>query len=153
MNDLDLDKFPLLAPLTDAERDAVADELEVFELEPGVTLFREGEAANGAWFVVAGRVRVDAGRVGIGAEIGPGEVLGALSLVLDGSREVTAETRSKAHLWHLGRSGFRRLVEAEPAAACRLLEGIVSECAGAARRDAAGVRSSAPPVDPETCND
>ena len=156
MSDLDLGKFPLLSPLTDAQREAVADELEVHELEAGVPLFREGEAANGAWFVVAGRVRVAAGRVGIGAEIGPGEVLGTLSLVLDGPREATAETLSRARLWHLGRSAFRRLVEAEPAAACRLLEGIVSEYAGAVREDVANARDNAtstPLVDPETSSD
>ena len=133
MNEAEIAKFPLLAPLADAEREAVADELEYLEIGPGAPLFREGEPADAALFIVAGRVRVDARRVGVGAEIGPGEVLGMLSLVVDGPREASAQTLSHARVWRLSRAAFRRLVEAEPAAACRLLEGILREYAGAVR--------------------
>jgi CRP-like cAMP-binding protein len=153
---IDLAKFPLLAPLSETEREAVADEFECLELDPGVTLFSEGETANGAWFVVAGRVQVSAQRVDIGAEIGPGEVLGTLSLVLDGPREASAQTLSHAIIWRLRRSAFRRLVEMAPTAACRLLEGIVREVADAVRDDVssrAAAAQTAAPVDPTARND
>jgi len=137
LTEAEVAKFPLLAPLADAERDAVADELELLELEIGTELFREGELADAALFVVSGRVRVHARRVGVGAEIGPGEVLGTLSLVVDGPREASAETLSHARIWRLSRAGFRRLLEVEPTAACRLLESIVCEYASAVRNQVA----------------
>jgi len=133
----ELAKFPLLASLAGPEREAVVDELELLELEPETTLFREGEPADAALFIVAGRVQVSARRVGVGAEIGPGEVLGTLSLVVEGPREASAEARSPARVWRLSRGAFRRLVEAEPTAACRLLEGILREYAGAVREEVA----------------
>lgn len=133
MNETELAKFPLLAPLADAERDAVADELEPIELGPDLPLFREGEPADAAFFIVEGRVRVHARRVGVGAELGPGDVLGTLSLAVEGPRAASAETLSHARIWRLSRGAFRRLVEAEPTAACRLLEGILNEYAGVVR--------------------
>jgi CRP-like cAMP-binding protein len=137
VNEPELAKFPLFASLADAEREAVADELELLEVGPDSPLFREGEPADAALFIVAGRVRVHARRAGVGAEIGPGDVLGILSLVVDGPREASAESSSRARIWRLSRSAFRRLVEAEPAAACRLLEGILREYAGAVRDEVA----------------
>jgi len=153
---IDLAKFPLLASLSEFEREAIADEFETLELQPGAMLFREGDVANGAWFVVSGRVRIKAQRVGIGAEIGPGDVLGTLSLVLDGPREASAETLSHAVVWRLGRSAFRRLVEVAPTAACRLLEGILREYAGAVRADVSPAEADADtalPVDRAMRND
>ncbi len=135
MNQGELAKFPLLAPLTDAEREAVADEFEALEVGPGSPLFREGEDADAALFIVAGRVRVHARRVGAEAELAAGDVLGMLSLVVDGPREASAETSSPTRIWRLSRSAFRRLVEAKPSAACRLLEGILREYAAAVREE------------------
>jgi hypothetical protein len=99
----ELGKFSLLAQLDDAERGAVVDELESFELAAGIPLFREGEPADGALFVAEGRVRVHSPRAGLDAEFGVGEALGTLSLVVDGPREATAETASHARIWRLSR--------------------------------------------------
>jgi CRP-like cAMP-binding protein len=129
----DLEKFPLLAQLDDSERGAVEDELEPLDLASGILLFREGEPADGALFVAEGRVRVHSPRTGLDAEFGVGEAMGTLSLVVDGPREATAETVSRARIWRLSRSAYRRLVEAAPTAACRLLEGILRDCAGTVR--------------------
>jgi len=133
VNEIEIAKFPLLASLSEAEREAVADELQLLELGPDSALFREGEPADAAVFIVSGRVRVDARRVGVGADLGPGDVLGTLSLVVDGPREASAQTLSQVRVWRLSRRSFRRLVETDPAAACRLLEGILHEYAGAVR--------------------
>jgi CRP-like cAMP-binding protein len=149
----ELAKFPLLAQLAESEREAVADELEPAEFAAGIPLFREGEPADGAWFVAEGRVRVHVR--GVGVAFGPGEVLGTLSLVVDGPREASAETLSHTRVWRLSRNAYRRLVAAMPATACRLLEGIVREHAGAVREEVR--RESAPrrrtPVDPVRASD
>ena len=135
MSVAELERFPLLAQLDDADRGAVANELEPLDLAAGIPLFREGEPADGALFVVEGRVRVHSSRAGLDAECCVGEALGTLSLVLDGPREATAETLSPARIWRLSRSAYRHLAEVAPAAACRLLEGILREYAGSVREE------------------
>ena len=131
----ELGKFSLLAQLDDSERGSLANELEPLELEAGTPLFREGEPADGALFVAEGRVRVHSFRAGLDAEFGAGEALGTLSLVVDGPREATAETLSRARVWRLSRGAYRRLSEVAPATACRLLEGVLREYAGAVREE------------------
>jgi len=131
----ELGKFPVLAQLGEAGREAVADQLELSECAAGTALFREGDRADGALFVAQGRVRVHTPRVAEDAEFGAGEVLGTLSLVVDGPREATAETLSHVRVWRLSRSAYRHLVSVEPAIACRLLEGILREYAGAVREE------------------
>jgi CRP-like cAMP-binding protein len=150
----ELAEFPLLAALGESERLAVAEELSLEERAAEVSLFRAGDHADGAWFVAAGGVRVRAEGIEAVADFGAGEVLGSLSLVIDGPRETSAETSSRTTLWHLSRSAYRRLVANEPAAACRLLESIVREYAGAAREE---VRRAEPgrtaPVDLANASD
>jgi CRP-like cAMP-binding protein len=151
----DLEGFPLLAQLDDAERGAVEDELEPLDLAAGISLFREGEPADGALFVAEGRVRVHSPRAGLDAELGEGEALGTLSLVVDGPREATAETVSRTRIWRLSRSAYRRLAEVAPTAACRLLEGILRDCAATVREEI--YRGSSlprkPAVDPPKASD
>jgi len=137
VTEADLAKFPLLAALGESERAAVADELESIEVAAGEHLFREGERADGALFVAAGRVRVYSVRVGMEAEFGAGETLGTLSLVLDGPREASAETLSRAHVWRLRRRSYRRLAASSPAAACSLIEGVLREYAAHVREEIA----------------
>jgi CRP-like cAMP-binding protein len=135
VNHSELAKFPLLALLSEAECEALLDEFELLEPAANVTLFRAGDHADGALFVAEGRVRVRTPWAPGDAEFGAGEVLGTLSLVVDGPREATAETLSRARIWRLSRSAYRRLVDSEPATACRLLEGILREYAGVVRRE------------------
>jgi len=135
VNRADLGKFSLLAELDAAGRGAVANVLEPLELGTGMPLFHEGEPADGALFVAEGRVRVHSRRAGLEAEFGAGEALGTLSLVVDGPREATAETASPARIWRLSRAAYRHLTEVAPAAACRLLEAILREYAGAVREE------------------
>ena len=131
----ELERFSLLGQLDAAERRAVAEQLEPLELGAGSALFRAGEPADAALFVAEGRVRVHRPGAGVGAEFGAGEVLGTLSLVVEGPREATAETLSHARVWRLSRSAYRRLSEVAPAAACRLLEGILRDYAGTVREE------------------
>ena len=52
MTPADLAKFPLLADLSQAEREAVAEEFESREFAAGASLFREGDHADGALAVL-----------------------------------------------------------------------------------------------------
>lgn len=131
---MDLKRFTLLAELEEEEREAVAEELESVTLGPGTELFAEGEQGEGLYFVAEGRVRIASGQAdGAEVELGPGAALGAFALVTSGPREVRAETLSQARVLVLRRSAFRRFADAEPRAACRLLEAILRDTARAGR--------------------
>ena len=151
MNDLDLKRLTLLAELEEAERQAVAEELEPLDLEPGTLLFDEGEQGEGLVFIAEGGVRVESFRAQRGVELGPGASLGAFSLVSSGPREVRAETTSRTRILVLRRSSFRRFADAEPRAACRLLEAILRETSRLGREAIASTATG--DVDPMSRDD
>ena len=147
MSQPDWKRFQLLAALDDEQRDAIARELEAVELDAGTELFDEGEQAEGLCFIAEGGLRVESTRSGgPGLELGPGTALGALSLVASGAREVRAETTTRTRVLVLRRSAFRRFADAEPRAACRLLEAILRDTARLGR-DALALQDAAD-IDP-----
>jgi CRP-like cAMP-binding protein len=148
MSGHDLKRFTLLSELEEAEREAVAEELEEIALEPGRVVFDEGEQGEGLLFVAAGEVRVTSSRAPSPAVFGVGASLGAFSLVASGTRETRVETVSHARLLVLRRSAFRRFADAEPRGACRLLEAILRETARLGREAIAAAA-----VDPMAADD
>jgi CRP/FNR family transcriptional regulator len=146
----ELKRFPILAELAEAEREAVADELELVSLERGARLFSEGEEGGSLWLLLEGCVRVASERHEIRAELGAGETLGALSLA-GGPRRASVETTSRCRCLRLTRAGLERLAAHEPPVAERLLESIAREAAR--RADAALAACSARGVDPRSRED
>lgn len=134
MND-PLDRFPLLARLGPLERQALGEELEILDVGPGTLLFEEGDPAEGLLLVAEGRVRVRSRRSAEAAELGAGAALGAFSLALRGVREARAETTSRSRLLLLRRDAYERLAASAPAAACRLLEGVIADTASLLRSE------------------
>ncbi len=123
----DLADLSLLERCPETERTEIAAALESLWLEPGETLFREGDAADALFWLVEGCIALLREGTGEAAERGPGSALGALSLVIEGPRELSAETRSRCRVLRLSRESFAAIVERAPRAACRLLEGILRE--------------------------
>jgi len=138
----ELSRFPLLATLDDAEREALAGALEALELDRGERLFDVGDPADGLLLVAAGRVALASDAHGARGEFGPGAALGAISLVDDGVRVARAETVSRARVLHLGRDAYRRFADAQPRAACRLLEALLREQAHTTREALAQVEAA-----------
>jgi CRP-like cAMP-binding protein len=143
VNGEDLLRFPLLAAFGDAERDALARALESLELEPGARVFDVGEPADGLLLVADGRVALASEPYGAEGEFGPGDALGANSLVGDGVRAARAETLSRTRLFRLGRDAFRSFADAQPRAACRLLEALLREQARVTREALERIRALA----------
>ncbi len=127
MSARDLRTFSLLAELDQEERAAIALELEVLEFDSGARLFSEGDEADSLLLVAKGVVRLRSARSGHTEEFRAGSALGPLSLVADHRREATAETASRTRVLVLRRSGYERLIEEAPRAACRLLEAMLRE--------------------------
>ncbi len=128
-----LDRFPLLAGLSERELRILSERLEWLRVESGTELFREGDPADGLLLVLEGRVQLWSEQRETSGEIGAGGAIGALSIVVEGAREATAETRSRCTLLRLRREDFRGLRAVAPDACCTLLEGLVSESAVFAR--------------------
>lgn len=129
----DLDRFALLADLSERDLRVLSERLEWLSVEPATELFCEGDPADALLLVAQGRVRVWSERRETEGEVAAGASLGALSLVVEGPREATARARTHCTVLRLTREAFRALRESEPATCCRLLEGLVRESAGFAR--------------------
>src|SRR3972149_8510784 len=82
----------LCRALTGAGADAVAGIVEAREIAAGKELFREGDPGDGLFLVVAGEIDVikrgPRGDRSL-ARLGPGEVLGEMSLIPPGARSAT----------------------------------------------------------------
>jgi CRP-like cAMP-binding protein len=147
----ELSRFALLAAFTPADREALAAALEPLELEAGRRLFEAGDHADGLLLVTDGRVALSSESLGARGEFGPGDALGANALVSDGLRATRAETLSRTRVLRLGREAFRRFADAQPRAACRLLEALLREQVRVSRE--ALERASAAPVDRDGMDD
>ena len=90
MSETDLKRFAFFSDLTDSDREAVAELLEPIELAPGGQCFREGQEAEGLLLIDRGELRLESQRSGDLGSSGEGTAIGGLSLLLVGTREVTA---------------------------------------------------------------
>jgi len=81
--------------------------------EPGDVIFREGEPAEAVYFIVSGRVRVDAregGNKGPVAVLGAGDLLGEMALVSNSPRTATAAAQTGVDVLLLPRAAFDGLL-------------------------------------------
>lgn len=104
-----------------ADLASIVDDAEVVHLEPGAVLFSEGDPADAAYLVIAGRVRVlqrdrDGNLAQPVAEVGPGELIGERALLADVPRNATVVAARPTHLARMPRGGFEQLMLAEPRA-------------------------------------
>jgi len=133
MNAGDLKGFPLLADLTDGDRETLFELLEERSVPAGRRLFSEGTEAEGLLLIVAGRVRLER-RPNLEPEFLPaGSALGAASLVSMGPREITALAEEPCEVLVLPRDGWRRLVDDHPRTACRIAESMLTDLVGLVR--------------------
>ena len=114
----------LLAP---AEIDAIAAIAELQNLPAGSELFREGEPGDGVYLVMSGEV--DVVKSGAGGErslarLGPGAILGEMSLLTNDTRSATGRARAQTAVLRLPASRFRALLEEGSPAALKLTAGL-----------------------------
>jgi CRP-like cAMP-binding protein len=142
VNENDLKRFSLFSDLAECDREAVAELLEPIDLLPGRQFFREGQEADGLLLIDRGELRLESERSGDLGAAGEGTALGGLSLLVAGSREVTAIAVDAARVLQLSRTAFLRLAEDHPRTGLRLAQAIIVEFAGAVRE---GLDRIAPP--------
>lgn len=111
---------PLFSGLTRRQLRSVARVCSAVQYEPGTTLLKERDVAQHMAVILGGRATV-VRRGQVLADVGPGDVVGEMSL-LDGaprSASVVAETTVDAILLYA--TDVRALLEREPAICMRLL--------------------------------
>lgn len=109
----------VLGALPADARALVCDSLEPFVVRAGETLIRAGDAADCLYLVVAGRLRVIGRADGeeiVLAEIGRGDVVGEMALIIDRPRTADVVAIRDTQLLRLGAEAFVALTAAHPAA-------------------------------------
>jgi predicted acylesterase/phospholipase RssA/CRP-like cAMP-binding protein len=96
----------------------IEKEVEWLTLKGGETLFEQGDAAESAFIVIDGRLRVvsedssPARRVL--DEVGPGETVGEIALLTEGARAASVYAVRDSEVVRFSRAAFERLVEKYP---------------------------------------
>lgn len=116
---------PLFANLDDFEARALLDSMAPVSLARGETLFREGERGDRLYVITSGKIKLGHtaldGRENLLAVLGPGELIGELSLFDPGPRTATATGVSDAELKELPHAQLVAHLAAHPAVAMPLL--------------------------------
>lgn len=87
-------------------------------LEPGHVLFREGAAADCAFVVLSGQLRLTrdlpAGQDQPIGDAGPGSILTEIAMISDASRHFTATAASESEVMRISRVLFHRMLQEYP---------------------------------------
>jgi EmrB/QacA subfamily drug resistance transporter len=105
----------LFAELPDEVLAVLARHAASVRLEAGEMLFRRGDAADGLYVVVSGRLEVvlEAAEPEVLRVIGPGAVVGELALLADTPRSASIRARRDSQLLRLRRAEFEQLMAAD----------------------------------------
>lgn len=116
-----LRSVPLLAECTKRELRHLARSTRLVQIEPGQALITEGTAATEAYLVLAGGATVRKNRRKI-AELGPGDVVGELALLLDRPRAATVVASKPLEVLALPRAELRSAIDDVPGLGWKLLQ-------------------------------
>ena len=113
--------------LSPAELDAIGAIVEMREVAAGKELFREGDPGDGLFLVVTGEIDVvkrgPRGERSL-ARLGPGGVLGEMSLITTEPRSATGRAVVDSRVLHVPVDRFRKHLEGGSTAALRVVAAI-----------------------------
>lgn len=121
-------QIPICRGLTEAEAGVISEISEETTLSRGATLFDEGDAGDAIYAVLEGELEVvkgPGGQAQVLATVGPGAVLGEMSLLGGGARRsASAVASTDARLLKISAAGFRRLLESDDVAALKIVSNL-----------------------------
>ncbi len=117
---LNLGDQPLFAGLSAAGREQLQAHAKKTTLNARALLMRRGASYGQLSVIAAGRLRVYP-IAGTARDLGPGEVLGEMSLLSQAAVSATVIAQEDSVLWTLPGAVFLKLVETEPSLTSRLL--------------------------------
>jgi len=143
-----LRQVDLLAALEAADLDALIATAEIRPLPSGAALFREGDAGDGLWLLLAGEVRICLSRDGAEVELnrlGVGSAIGEIALIDGQPRSADVVVASDAELLFLGRERALEVLATRPAALLTLLRMLCARLRRSSEQvaDAAGTNRTA----------
>lgn len=113
-----LHTHPLLQGVPDHELAAAAAKMDTAVFAPGEIIMKEGSVGHDALFIVDGTVQVYTrnliGRPVFLAELGSGDMIGEIALLLHERRSASVRARSEVTVLRLEREAFAALAQASP---------------------------------------
>ncbi len=104
---------PLFALIPARQRPAIVERFKLREIEPGTTIIREGQRADGLYVVLTGRADVVARGMPI-ATLTTGDVAGEMSLLSHGLAEATVKARTRVTALTLSSDGLQEIIMVHP---------------------------------------
>jgi len=122
-----LKSMELCRTLSGAEFDAFAEIVEARNVAANTDLFREGDPGDGLYLVISGEIKVTKRTPGgehLLARLGPGGMLGEMSLVTADARSATGRVLAESRVLHVPAARFRALLAADSVAAHKIVAAI-----------------------------
>jgi len=122
-----LKAMDLCRTLSGADLDAITAIVETRDVAAGTDLFREGDRGDGLFLVISGEINVTKRAPGgehLLARLGPGGVLGEMSLVTADPRSATGRAFVDTRVIHMPAARFRDLLAADSVAAHKIVAAI-----------------------------
>lgn len=118
-------KAALFAALSEDDARALRSTMATTRIDRGETLFKEGEQGDRLYILTTGKMKLGRtspdGRENLVAVLGPGEMLGELSLFDPGPRSATATAVAQCELISLGHDSLTGFLAGRPAVAQAML--------------------------------
>lgn len=105
---------PLFAPLSEEERQLLAERMHLEHHSRGELLFVQGEASGTLYLIKSGWVRLTAVGFNDLASLGPGSLVGDTDLLLGRPRSTTAEAATETDTWVLASSDLEQVIAGHP---------------------------------------
>ena len=121
-----LQRVPALAVLGRDALRILAIGTENRYVHEGVTLFSEGEQADGAYVVQEGSFDLVTRDNGAATVVGPGALIGEVALISETRRPVSAVAREPSSVVRIPRQLFLKMLESDPDAALRMRDALAA---------------------------
>jgi CRP-like cAMP-binding protein len=108
---------PLFLAVPPADRRPLASRFRLLEVEAERDLLRQGECTEALFLLLAGRaelVREQGGARSVIGEVGPGAILGEVSMLLRAPATATVQTRTRCWALSMGRAAFSEVLMTYP---------------------------------------
>ena len=133
-----LRSLALFSALSEERLRSLAPLLEARAVEDGKAFIVEGERGDGMYYVVSGKARV-AKRLGEGGEkdlafLGPGDLLGEMDLLREGTRSASAYAVGAVELLSLKTAALKEWLAADPATGMRFYAALAETQSARLRR-------------------
>lgn len=120
-----LSKVPLFANCSKRELSRLLSQVRTESVEAGQTLFVEGAPSTNLYLIVTGSavVRRNGRRI---ARLGPGEVVGELSVILGTPRTATVEAETPIEWLVLDQASLRKAIDEVPGLGWNVLRSVAA---------------------------